>query len=320
MSANGGLTFYGLPMAVTPEDLTAGQVEVAILGAPLDMRGAFRGAEGPNALRASRTLVGGMEPPENWRTGLVVVDYGNTPIDQLDIEQSVLCEMELVGEIADAGAIPVIIGGDHSLEYPDVAGLADVYGRETIGVIHFDSQADADAVSDRRAYTVSRAQPVRRLVDEGWIVSKNYVQVGLQESRASPEALDWMRRRNLRYHAMVEAREDGWSAVISRALNEANEGAEHLFISFDIDVLDPAYAPDRAAPMPGGVMLRELLPFIRGLCAETNMIGFDLVDAGHAATLNSNPIIDACLTGIAMRKRGVPPDYLSTPGAGDDHR
>ena len=80
-----------------------------------------------------------------WKRVLKAVDYGNAPIDRLSVERSMSPVRELVREIAEAGAIPVVIGGDHSLEYPNVAGVADVYGKENIGVIHFDAHYDAAA-------------------------------------------------------------------------------------------------------------------------------------------------------------------------------
>jgi agmatinase len=326
INANGALTFFGLPLAVTPEDLKAGKVEVALIGAPIDMGVGFRGAgEGPSAFRASRGGGGSMEAMLSWRSELKAVDYGNAPIDQFSIERSVPCVMNLVREIADAGAIPIIIGGDHSLEYPDVAALASKYGKENVGVIHFDSHYDAGPVSERRGHLISHAQPVRRLVDDGWILGKNYIQVGLRGPWPGAEGFEWMRKNNFRYHTMAEIERDGWPAVMSRVLKEANDGPKNLFISFDIDVMDPAYTPGTGTPVPGGLMPREVFPLIRGLCAEKNMVGFDLVeldpllDPGYTTALNSKQIVNECLTGIAMRKKGLDPGYLS-PLTVDDKR
>ncbi|MGH9334936.1 MAG: arginase family protein, partial [Vicinamibacteria bacterium] len=107
IGANGALTFFGLPLAVTPEDLKAGNVEVAFLGAPIDMGVGYRGAgEGPSAFRASRGGGGSMETMIRWRSELKAVDYGDAPIDDFSIERSVPCVMNLVREIAEAGAIP----------------------------------------------------------------------------------------------------------------------------------------------------------------------------------------------------------------------
>ena len=326
INANGALTFFGLPVAVTPDDLKAGKVEVAIIGAPIDMGVGFRGAgEGPNAFRASRGGGGSMESMMSWRSELKAVDYGNASIDQFSIERSVPCVMQLVREIADAGAIPIIIGGDHSLEYPDVAGLASKYGKETVGVIHFDSHYEAGPVSERRGHLITHAQPVRRLVDDGWVLGKNYIQVGLRGGWPGEDGFQWMRKNNFRYHTMAEINRDGWAAVMPRVLKEANDGPQNLFISFDIDVMDPAYTPGTGTPVPGGLTPREVFPLIRGLCAEKNVVGFDLVeldpllDPGYTTTLNSKEVVNECLTGIAMKKKGLAPNYLS-PLSVDDAR
>ena len=160
------LTFFGLPIARTAEDLVAGEVEVAFLGAPVDMGVGFRGAgEGPTALRAMRRSVGSMETMVQWRSELTAVDCGNAPINNLSVERSMPPIRRMVREIAETGAIPVIIGGDHSIEFANVAGLADVYGKENVGVIHFDAHYDAGDA--RHGHLISHAQPVRRLVDDG---------------------------------------------------------------------------------------------------------------------------------------------------------
>jgi agmatinase len=327
IGANGALTFFGLPLAVTPQDLTAGKVEVALIGAPIDMGVGYRGAgEGPRAFRASPGGGGSMEAMIRWRSELKAVDYGDAPIDDFSIERSVPCVMSLVREIADAGAIPIIIGGDHSLEYPNVAALASKYGKENVGVIHFDAHYDAGPVSERNGHLISHAQPVRRLVDDGWVLGKNYIQVGLRGGWPGAEGFEWMRENGLRYHTMAEIERDGWPSVMSRVLDEANDGPEHLYISFDVDVMDPAYTPGTGTPVPGGLTPREVFPLIRGLCAQKNTVGFDLVelnplvDPGYTTALNSKQIVNECLTGIAMRKKGLTdPSYLS-PLTVDDNR
>jgi hypothetical protein len=194
-SPNGALTFFGLPIAVTPEDLKAGKVDVAIIGAPIDMGVGFRGAaEGPDELRASRGGGGSMETMVTWRRELKGVDYGNATIDPFSIERSVPCVRRKVVEIAQTGATPIIIGGDHSLEYPKVAGLADVYGKENVGIIHFDSHYDAWDSS--RGHLIWHGAPVRRLVDDGHVLGKNYIQVGLRGGGPAAEGFEWMRKNN----------------------------------------------------------------------------------------------------------------------------
>ena len=311
------LSFFGLPMARTIEDLVAGEVEVAFMGAPVDMGVGFRGAgEGPNALRAMRRSTGSMETMINWRRELTAVDYGNAPIDNLSTERSMPPIRRMVREIAETGAIAVIIGGDHSIEFANVAGLADVYGKENVGVIHFDAHYDAGGT--RSGHLISHAQPVRRLVDEGHILGRNFIQVGLRGSWPGPEGFEWMRENEFRYHTMAEIDRDGWTTVMQRVLDEANDGPEYLHISFDIDVMDPAYTSGTGTPVPGGLTPREVFPIVRGLCSENNVVGFDLVelnplvDPGYTTTLNAKQVVDECMTGIALRKLGLGDrDYLS---------
>ena len=311
------LSFFGLPIARTVEDLVAGEVEVAFMGAPVDMGVGFRGAgEGPTAFRAMRRSVGSMETMVRWRNELTAVDYGNAPIDNLSVERSMPPIRRMVREIAQTGAIPIIIGGDHSIEFANVAGLADVYGKENVGVIHFDAHYDAGG--SRSGHLISHAQPVRRLVDDGHILGRNFIQVGLRGSWPGPEGFEWMRENGLRYHTMAEIDRDGWTTVMQRVLDEANDGPEYLHISFDIDVMDPAYTSGTGTPVPGGLTPREVFYVVRGLCSENNLVGFDLVelnplvDPGYTTALNAKQIVDECLTGVALRKLGLGNrDYLS---------
>ncbi len=317
-------TFFNLPVALTPEDLRAGQVNVAILGAPLDMGSGMRGAGfGPRALRTSETYVGWgtysnphLHVMVDWTKELNVVDYGDAAIDYLSTERTMEPVRQMVREVAQTGAIPFIVGGDHSLEYPNVAGVADVYGKENVGVIHFDAHYDAG--TPHGGHLISHGQPIRRLINEGHVLGKNYIQVGLRGYWPGEDGFQWMREQGFRYHTMAEIEREGWDAVMGRVLAEATDGPQHLYISLDIDVLDPAYTPGTGTPEPGGLTPRELFPLVRNLCAQKNLVGFDLVevnplvDPGYTTALNANRLLRECLTGVAMRKKGLTEEnYLS---------
>ena len=322
-SYSGIPTFFHQPIALTPEDLRAGKVDVAIMGAPLDTSSGMRGAAyGPRQFRVADVYLGWglytdphMHVMVDWTKDLNVVDYGDAPIDNLSAERSMEPVRAMVREIAEAGAIPVIIGGDHSLEYPDVAGVADVYGKKNVGVIHFDAHYDAGSFG--RGHLITHGKPIRRLIEEGHILGKNYIQVGLRGYWPGEEGFAWMREQGMRYHTMVEIERDGWPAVMQRVLAEAREGTEYLFISLDIDVMDPAFAPGTGTPEPGGLTPRELFPLIRGLCSDNALVGFDLVefnplvDPGYTTGLNADRAVRECLTGIAMNRRGLASGYLS---------
>ena len=309
-------TFFKLPVAVNSADLIAGEVDVAIMGAQIDMGVGMRGARyGPGRLRESLPVLGVGQLPHMhtgiaWQQVLRAVDYGNAPIDQLSVERSMAPVRQLVREIASTGAIPIVIGGDHSLEYPDVAGVADVYGKENVGVIHFDAHFDA-ALDGYAGHLISHAQPIARLIEEGHVLGQNYIQVGLRGFWPGVEGFEWMRENNFRYHTMVEIERDGWDAVMEKILAEANDGPEYLYVSFDIDVLDPAYTPGTGTPEPGGLTPREVFPLVRALCTENNLVGFELVefnplvDPGYTTVMNANRVVQECLTGIAMRRSGI---------------
>ncbi|WP_439102158.1 agmatinase family protein [Congregibacter sp.] len=324
-------TFAGAPVAIYPEDLIAGDVEVAIVGAPLDMGTYYRGQRfGPQAMRTGYYQAGNdMATMVNPSKVLSIVDYGDIAIDNMSTEISVHHVRERVAEIAKTGAVPFIVGGDHSLEYPDIAGLADVHGKGSFGVVHFDSHFDA---GKGQAHYITHGQPVYRAIKEGHVKAENFIQVGLRGPWPGAWGFEWMRNNGMRYHPMAEVEKKGWKQVMEDAVREAREGTEKLFISFDVDVLDPAFVPGTGTPVPGGLTMREAIPIVRALCTESEMIGFEIVeldpllDNTYRSALNANYIMHACLTGIAMRKTGITDgSYLSElstedqqPGAGEE--
>jgi len=173
-------------------------------------------------------------------------------------------------------------------------------------VIHFDAASDGYS-----GHLMSHAQPIYRLIDEGHVLGRNYIQVGLRGYWPGEDGFRWMRGNSFRYHTMVEIERDGWPVVMDWILAEANDGPEHLYVSFDIDVLDPAHASGTGTPEPGGLTPREVFPLVRVLCTENNLVGFELVelnplvDPSYTTIMNANRLVQECLTGIAMRKSGI---------------
>ena len=329
-------SFFRLPVALTPNDLRAGQVEVAMLGAYTDMGFGSRGAIfGPQAFRAPPAdygLWGAFSMPHmptliNPFEELTMVDYGDAPVDPLSTERSVHAIRELVREITEVTlkngkhVFPLIIGGDHSLTYPNLAGVTDVYGKGKVGVVHFDAHYDG---TQALGHLISHGGWVKRLIKEGHVPGKNYIQVALRGYYPDKDTFEWMRKEGFRYHTMAEVERRGWGPVMEDIIKEANDGPEYLFISFDIDALDPAYTPGTGTPEPGGLTTREAFPLVRRLCAETNVIGFDLVellpyrDPGYTTVLNSNRLVRECLVGLAMRKKGITEEHYLNPLTVDD--
>jgi len=334
---NGIPTFFRLPIALTPEDLKAGDVDVAFLGAHTDMGMGHRGAsQGPNALRASAGdyISWGMGTMSHMPTlvdpfrEITIVDYGDAPVDPLSTDRTNDAVRFMVREIAEversdgSHVIPIIVGGDHSLAYPDVAGVTDVYGKGNVSVIHFDAHYDATMWFGHLA---SHGSFVKRLIDEGHVPGKNWIQVGLRGYYPDADSFEWMREQGFRYHPMAEVERRGWDAVMEDVIKEASE-SEYLFISWDVDVMDPAYVRGTGTPEPGGLTPREAFPIMRRLCAEANVIGVDIVelaperDQTYLSTMNVNRVIRECLVGIAMRKKGITEKHYLNPLTVDDGR
>jgi agmatinase len=318
-------TFFRAPVALCPEDLKAGGVDIAIMGAAVDLSLGQRGtAWGPQAVRTGEVAYpwGEVLPLAHPAVGdidfmrvLKVVDYGDAPIDFLSPERSILSVHKMVKEIAEAGAIPVIVGGDHSLMYPDVVAVTDLYGKGNVGVVHFD--AHFDGVPLLFGHYLSHGAPVRRLIDEAHVKGRNFVQIGLNSAKPGASDMEWMRKNEIRYHFMVEIDKKGWQTVFKEALAEALDGPKKIFISVDTDVLDPAWAPGMGTPEPGGMTIRELFPMLRALGVQNEVVGIDmvelnpLVDPTYRSKLVAVQILRELLTGIAMHRKGITdPAYL----------
>jgi len=276
-------TFHKLPLCPDDESLAASGAEVAIVGAPLDDGTSGRpGARfGPMAIRAAPTAFGTLEA---WSIQLEVepfrkvkvVDAGDAPVVSSRHARALRVIHEKVFRVASTGAIPIVLGGDHSITYPSAAAVARFRHPRSVGVVHFDTHADtADTVSGS---LISHGTPMRRLIEEGWIAGPNFVQVGLHGYWPEKETFDWMREQGLRWHTMVEIEERGTEAVIADAISEALDGPECIYLSVDIDVVDPGMAPGTGTPEPGGMFPRELLRAVRQIVRRVDLVGMDVVE------------------------------------------
>ncbi|MFJ1709798.1 agmatinase family protein [Kitasatospora sp. NPDC088346] len=318
-------TFMGVPFCLNQEDLRAGNVDVAVLGIPLDSSVGHRGAAyGPRMIRADERYV--FNTPEaainastriNPFDVLKVVDYGDAAVDAFSTPNSMGPIRALVREIAEVGAVPVLLGGDHSLLWPSVGALADVYGPEKIGVIHFDAHPDCH--DSQLGHRATHSTPIRRIIEDERIPAGNVVQVGVRTVTGPDNQLfNWMRRQGMKTHFMAEIERIGFHAVLDKAIAEVQEKAEYVYLSLDIDVLDPVFAPGTGTPEPGGLTNRELFPAFRRICHETKVIGMDVVevaphlDPGYSTTMNARRAIFEGLTGLAMNRLKIAgPNYLN---------
>jgi agmatinase len=202
-----------------------------------------------------------------------------------------------------------VLGGDHAIAHPDVGAVADRVGADGLGLIHFDAHADdADEVYGSKH---SHGTPLRRLVEEGSLHGRNIVQVGLRGYWPDPAVFDWAREQGIRWHRMDEVWERGADAVIGDVVGSTG-GLDHVFLSVDIDVCDPAYAPGTGTPEPGGMHARDLLRAVRRICTELPVAGMEVVEVSppydHAeiTALLAHRVVLEGLTGMALRKLGRP--------------
>jgi agmatinase len=331
MAWSGIQTFMKLPVCLTPADLRAGKVDVAVGGVPWD--GTATGLTGthlgPRAIRqgdyvSSGQYVHHLDVRVNPFEQLVVADYGDADVLIGNSEATYANARSFVAEILDGGAIPIILGGDHGITWPTATAVADAYGHGTVGIVHFD--AHADTAPDMRGSLHGHGTPMRRLIESGAVPGRNFVQIGLRGYWPEPPVLDWMREQRMRTHFMAEIRKDGFDVVLRRALEEAMDTADHLYISLDVDVADPAFAPGTGTPEPGGLTTAEALRAVRRLAAEVGMVGMDVVEVSPPYDVGPNitalfarrAVLEA-LTGTAMRRLGLTaPDYIDPLAAGSE--
>jgi len=301
----GLLTFGGAPYTQEAAELAG--FDVAIVGAPTDDLVSDRpGARfAPRAIRAA-----GCPPGPHLEAGidafaeLRIVDYGDAPVLPADPERTHAAIEALVGEVVDAGVLPIVLGGDHSVSEPNVRAIASRVG--PVGLIHFDTHTD----TGREVFSVERSHgtPMFRLVEQGHVDPRRYVQIGLRGYWPGPEELGWQAERGITSIFMHDVRELGIDAVVARALEVVGDGP--AFLTVDVDVLDPAYAPGTGTPEPGGMTAADLLRACRELAARARLAGADVVEvlpsaigSADVTALVAERVVRELLTGLALARR-----------------
>jgi len=309
-------TFGNGQVAIWPEDLAAGQVDVAIVGIPSNMSSGRRDASNaPDLLRTVNTLG---EPDAQTLIRplevLSVVDYGNFAIDDMAIERSIEHIASMVAETAATGAVPMIVGGDTSVLYPTVLGVAQARGKGSFGLLHFSAHADADQDAD---HTLSDTRALFLLLDEGLVAGDNTIPVGLRGPSVDETNLRWLQSQQVRYHTMEEIRQRGFEQVLRRVSREIAKGPDAFFVSVDVSVTDPAEMIAAGRVEARGMHLQQVTGLIRQVCSSKDIVGFavtdlaPMFDLSRLSALNTNALLNACLSGMAVRAAGLDPDYVN---------
>jgi agmatinase len=238
---------------------------------------------------------------------LTVVDAGDANVVPAFWERGHAMIYRKVREVAATGAIPIVLGGDHSITWPSASAISELRRPGSIGVVHFD--AHADTAPDSFGQLASHGTPMRRLIESGAVLGRNFVQVGLRGYWPPVEVLEWMREHGLRWHLMTEIEERGAEAVVADAIREALDGADAIYLSIDIDVVDPGSAPGTGTPEPGGMLPRELLRAVRQIVGAVEIAGMDIVevsppyDWAESTAMIANRVVLEAISALAVKRR-----------------
>ncbi len=298
----GPSTFARLPHVRTLAD-----VDLAVVGIPFDTGVTYRvgGRFGPNAVRAASVMLRPYNPNLDVSPFEVLscVDFGDVAIVPGFTDRSYAAIEEAVAPIVTAGVVPLLIGGDHSCTLPH---LRATRSRGPVAVIDFDSHTDAWQSYFGEKY--NHGTWMRRAIEEGLVDVDHSIEVGLRGSLYGPE--DWTTLRTelgLEYLTTEQVLTRG-AAATATAIRE-RVGERPAFISFDIDVVDPAFAPGTGTPEPGGLSAHDALAVLRALLG-IDFVGFDVVEvipaydpAEQTATLAANLAYEM-LSLVALRRMG----------------
>jgi len=307
-------TFLGVDRCSWDDPASYADADIVIVGAPFDGGTSYRsGARfGPSALRAAcylehdgsrPSLALGVDALRDMR----VYDAGDVEMYSGDVARSCVALEAAVQTVAESGAIPLVLGGDHTITWPDVTGVARARGWGRVSVIHFDAHADTGDITF--GSLIGHGQPMRRLIESGAARGDRFLQVGLRGYWPPPDILAWMSEQGMRSYEMTEIVDRGLDECLTEAFAIALDDCDGVFLSVDIDVCDPGHAPGTGTPEPGGLSARQLLDAVRRIGYELPVVGMDIVEVAppydHAdiTALLGNRVVLEALSAMARRRR-----------------
>jgi agmatinase len=320
------VTFLGVDRCDLEQPDTFAGADVVIIGAPYDAGTSYRaGARfGPQLIRTSDYLPHDASRPHlalrvDPLQELRVVDAGDVEMAGVEGRAPLDALEKAVRTAAEAGAIPLVLGGDHTITWPDVTGVAHARGWGRVSVLHFDAHADTGEI--QFGSLIGHGVPMRRLIESGACRGDRFLQVGLRGYWPEPPTLQWMAEQNMRSFEMHEVGRRGLDAVLEEAFAIAVDDCDGVFVSVDLDVVDPGMAPGTGTPEPGGLTGRQLLDAVRRIAIELPVVGVDVVevsppyDSADITSFLANRVVLEMLSGIVYRRKGgtwasIPPTLL----------
>lgn len=319
-------TFFKLPVALRPEDLVAGEVDVAIFGAPT---GALPHSAGnmwaPAEIRTTRDYGGYGDPkfPLSWVeyetllapfTVLNAVDYGDAGMNAYNQSHTLEEIRRMTREIASVGAIPFIVGGDHSVPNGTYRGIVDVYGRNNVAFVHFDVHLDRGQGKFGAYYHSGSFMTMA--VEEGLVDGSNVIQYGMATPVFGEGDWDQVLAEGGKVYHIHEIRRDGVEETFDKIYEDLKD-IDLVYVSFDIDTFDMSYAPGTGSSSPIGSHPEDLFPMLREFAATKTIVGVDFVEfnpfydnKGQQTARLVRRTMFQFLTGIAMKKADMEPDFV----------
>lgn len=297
-------TFMRTPLV---EDFA--RIDIALVGVPFDLGATNRSGtrHGPAQMREMSRLIRQVNPTthvapfELARVG----DVGDAPVNPLDLPGSIDSITAFFKRLGAAGVDPVSAGGDHTVTLPILRALAK---ERPLGVVQFDAHADTlDTLLGSR---INHATPFRRGVEEGLIDPKRMLQIGLRGTRYGKDDIQYGYDVGMRVITMDDFEELGRKGTVEEIRRVVGKGP--VYVTYDIDGLDPVYAPGTSAPEPGGLSMRDSQVILRGMTAlDLDVVGGDVCEvsppldpSGHTALSGVNLMFEIlCLVAHARARR-----------------
>ncbi|HWV46907.1 MAG TPA: agmatinase family protein, partial [Nitrospira sp.] len=256
-----------------------GQYDVAILGAPFDGGTTYRSGTrfGPQGIRKISALYGtySFELGVDLRESVSICDVGDVFTIPGNIEKTFDQVSKGVGHVYASGAFPVVLGGDHSLGFATVRGVAQNMNGKKLGILHFDRHVDTQETDlDERMHTT----PWFHATNIPNVPAKNLVQIGIGGWQAPRPGVKVGRERQTTIMTVTDCVEMGIENAAKQALEVAFDGVDAVWLSFDVDCLDAAFVPGTGWPEPGGFLPREVLKFLQIIADTKPLAGMEIVE------------------------------------------
>lgn len=298
----GPRTFARLPYV---EHLDSG-MDFVIIGIPFDSGASFRTGQrfGPAAIRDFSILLRpyNVEQRINVFDYVYGVDYGDVPVIPGYVQVTYERIVETLSPVLDRGIVPICLGGDHSITLGELRAVTKKYG--PVALVHFDAHSDTWDSYFGQKY--NHGTPFRRAVEEGLLDVSRSIQVGMRGPLYAPEDLEDARKLGFAVYSTNQFKRMGVGETLDLIHRRVGKGP--AFLTFDIDFLDPAYAPGTGTPEVAGVSIDEALELVRGLTG-INFVGFDLVevlpsyDHGQITAAAAANVIYEFIALLALKKR-----------------